>query len=294
MERAKLQDAELDYELHGAGEPVVLLHWGVGAAWSAPLLAAPALSDGFALLDYHRAGFGGSRPPAAPPTLADHARHCRQLMAHVGMEQAHVVGHSSSAAIALQLALDAPDAVRTLVLMDAARPAPETETQAIFVRTFAAPALERYRAGETGAAVDLFMRGVFGPGYRAALDRGLPGGFEQALLDADAFFGHELPALYAWSFTAEDAGRIAQPVLAVLGAKSPPTFVERRRLLLSWLPAAEPFELPGAGHLLHVENPDGMAAALAAFFARHTAGPSAAAGAGPSAAAGAAPGKPRA
>ena len=48
-----------------------------------------------------------------------------------------------------------------------------------------------------------------------------------------------------------------------------PTFAERRELLLSWLPNAEPFDLPGATHLLHVQNPAGMAEALAAFFARH-------------------------
>jgi pimeloyl-ACP methyl ester carboxylesterase len=40
-------------------------------------------------------------------------------------------------------------------------------------------------------------------------------------------------------------------------------------LLLSWLPNVEAFDLPAATHLLHVQNPDGMAEALAAFFARH-------------------------
>jgi pimeloyl-ACP methyl ester carboxylesterase len=189
-------------------------------------------------------------------------------MQHVGIERAHVVGHSSSAAIALQLALDAPEAARTLTLMDAARPAPQTPTQAAFARTFATPAIERYRAGDTTAAVDTFLRGVFGPGYRPALDRGLPGAFEQAVMDADAFFGQELPALYQWSFEERDGRRVAQPVLVVLGERSAATFSERRELLLSWLPIAEPFDLPDAGHLLHVENRDGMAEALAGFVAR--------------------------
>ena len=90
--------------------------------------------------------------------------------------------------------------------------------------------------------------------------------------DADAFFGQELPALQQWSFTREDASRIMQPVLAVLGENTRPTFHERRELLLSWLPNVEPFDLPDARHLLHVENPDGMAEALAAFFALHPLG----------------------
>ena len=42
-----------------------------------------------------------------------------------------------------------------------------------------------------------------------------------------------------------------------------------RDLLLDWLPQSETFELPGGSHLLQVENPDGLADALAGFFSRH-------------------------
>jgi hypothetical protein len=59
--------------------------------------------------------------------------------------------------------------------------------------------------------------GPFGPNYRAALDQRLPGACEQAVVDADAFFTQELPALQQWSFTREDARRIKQPALVVLG-----------------------------------------------------------------------------
>jgi 3-oxoadipate enol-lactonase len=58
----------------------------------------------------------------------------------------------------------------------------------------------------------------------------------------------------------------------VIGAKSKelsPVWNERQELLLAWLPKAEPFVLPDANHLLHVQNPRGMAEGLAAFFARH-------------------------
>jgi pimeloyl-ACP methyl ester carboxylesterase len=147
--------------------------------------------------------------------------------------------------------------------MDAARPAPPTELQAAFRREFVEPAVEHYKAGDKVGAVDAFLRGVFGSSYREPLERGLPGAFDQAVSDADAFFTQELPALWQrWSFTQEDAMRIRQPVLAVVGQNSAPTFPERRQLLLSWLPNAEPFELPGATHLLHVQNARGMAEAL--------------------------------
>jgi pimeloyl-ACP methyl ester carboxylesterase len=268
-ERVLIDGVELEYEARGSGEPVVLIHWGVGVVWAQPLLDEPALANGYRLLSYHRAGFAGSRSIQGSISMADHAEHCRLLMHKLGIERAHVVGHSSSAVIALQLALDFPDAVRTLVLMESARPTPHTETQAEFVRAFVEPAVERYRAGDKTGAVDTFFRGVFGQGYRGALEQGFPGAFDQAVADADAFFTQELPALQQWSFTQEDARRVTQPVLAVLGQHTAPTFPERRDLLLAWLPNVETFDLPDATHLLHGQNPRSMAEGLSGFFARH-------------------------
>ena len=93
----------------------------------------------------------------------------------------------------------------------------------------------------------------------------------QAVADADAFFAQELPALQHWEFTPEDARRVTQPALAVRGERSVATFAGRLALLESWLPDCRRFELPGATHLLHVQEPGAMASALAAFFARHPA-----------------------
>jgi pimeloyl-ACP methyl ester carboxylesterase len=190
-------------------------------------------------------------------------------MRHVGIERAHVVGHSSSANMALQLALDAPGVVHSLALLEPALLAvPSAQTARAFVGT----AVQRYRAGDRAGAVDTFLQGTCGPDYRAVLERALPGAFDQAVRDADTFFGQELPALLQWSFSREDASRITQPALAVLGAKSKvlsPIWGERQDLLLAWLPNVEPFVLPDATHLLHLQNPRDMAAALAAFFSRH-------------------------
>ena len=269
MERAAVGGLELEYELRGSGEPVVLIHWGLCAAWAEPLMNEPALSNRYRLLRYHRAGFARSDRIEGPVSMAGHAEHCALLMRHLGIERAHIAGHSSSAVIALQLALDFPDAVQTLAIMEPARPVPRTEEQAEFVRDFVAPAARRYRAGDKAGAIDTFATGVFGPDYRGALEQGLPGVFEQAVADADAFFAREVPALQQWSFTQEDASRITHPTLAVFGENTVPTFPERLELLLSWLPNVEPFELPDATHLLHLQNPRGMAEGLASFYARH-------------------------
>jgi pimeloyl-ACP methyl ester carboxylesterase len=271
MNRISVNGTKLEYELRGTGtgEPVVLIHWGVGAKWAEPLLEQQALSSRYQLLSYHRAGFAGSGRLEGPPAMAAHAAHCHQLMRELGITRAHIVSHSSSVPVALQLALDAPDAVHTLTLMEAARPAAPTDAERQFGTDVVVAALQHYRAGDKAEAVDIFFRGVFGPGYRAALDHGLPGAFDQAVADADAFFTQEMPAIQQWPFTEHDAHCIRQPALAVLGTASPVMFAERRKLLLRWLPNAEPLDLPGLTHLLHVQDPAAVADRLTRFFARH-------------------------
>jgi pimeloyl-ACP methyl ester carboxylesterase len=269
MNRAVLDGIELDYEVRGTGEPVVLMHAGVCADFFKPLAEEPVLTEQYRLVRYHRVGYADSSRLVGPVSIAQQAAHCQSLLRYLGIERAHIVGHSSSAMMTLQLALDAPEMVQTLALLDAARPAPHSEVQMEFIKAVVQPALQRYGAGDKGGAVDLWMQGTCGSDYRAALKQALPDAFDQAVADADTFFGQELLAVQQWSFTPDEASRITQPVLAVLGALSRSIFRERRELLLTWLPNVEPFVLPDATHLLHVQNSRGMAEGLATFFARH-------------------------
>jgi pimeloyl-ACP methyl ester carboxylesterase len=269
MNRARLDGAELEYQVHGSGEPVVLIHPGIYADWFTPLLGQPILTTRYRLVHYHRVGCADSSRVAGPVSLAQHAAHCRSLMRVLGIEQAHVVGQSSSGNLALQLALDAPDAVHSLAILEPALySVPSVQTS----RAFVGAAIQLYRAGDRAGAIDTFLRGVCGPGYRPVLDQTLPGAFDQHVADADTFFEQELPALQQWSFQREDAKRIIQPVLAVVSARSlelDPIWGKRHQLLLDWLPNVESFVLPDATHLLQIENPRGIAEGLAAFFARH-------------------------
>jgi pimeloyl-ACP methyl ester carboxylesterase len=184
------------------------------------------------------------------------------------------VGHSSGGNIALQLALESPEMVHSIVLMEPALPVPGlSQDRLLSTRTAMAPVFEAYRAGDKGRAVDGFMRFVSGPDYRAVVDRVLPEAFAQAVADADTFFGQELPAVQQWTLNREDAARITQPVLSMIGAKSyqvSPIWTERHELILAWLPRAADFVLPDGTHLLHVQQPLAAAKGLAAFFARHS------------------------
>jgi pimeloyl-ACP methyl ester carboxylesterase len=274
MERVLVEPGvELEYTVRGAGEPVVLVHAGLFADWFRPLLEQPALTGRYRVLSFHRVGYAGSTRVAEPVSIARQAAHARALMRHVGMRRAHIVGHSSGGNIALQLALDAPEQVQSLAILEPALPVGVGSERLLSTRQAAMKTIvAEYRAGNTSVAVDAFMQMVAGAGWRAPFDRSLPGAFQQGVADADTFFGQELPAIQQWKLSREDAARIQQPVLAVIGEQSPgvsPIWSERHKLLLEWLPNAEGFALPGTTHLLYVQNPTGMAHALTSFFSRH-------------------------
>ena len=101
----------------GAGEPVLLIS-PVLADGFLPLLAEPALTDRYQLIRYHKRGWVGSTHTPPPVTIADHADDAAALLDHLGVERAHIAGHSSGAAVAAQLALDHPEAVHTLILLE--------------------------------------------------------------------------------------------------------------------------------------------------------------------------------
>src|SRR5690349_623288 len=107
---------QVRYEVIGEGQPVVLLHANPFVDWYLPLIAC--MPD-YAFLRYTR------RPSDERPlSAAADAATCRQLVEVVGWDRAHVVGHSAGALCALQLALDAPDVVHTLSLLEPAVASP--------------------------------------------------------------------------------------------------------------------------------------------------------------------------
>jgi len=54
MDRARLDGVELEYEVRGVGDPVVLVHAGVFADWHGPLLEQPVLAGRHRIVNYHR------------------------------------------------------------------------------------------------------------------------------------------------------------------------------------------------------------------------------------------------
>lgn len=269
MDRATLDGVELEYQVVGSGEAVLLIPPGPLADGFLPFLSEESLAERHRLIHYHRRGQAGSSQAAPPVSYAEQAADAAGLLSHLGVGRAHVAGHSTGANIALQLALDRPEVVQTLALLEPWLTA--SPSAPAFFEQAGAP-MEAYASGDKETAMAGFLSLASGLEWetsRAVIEDYVPGSVAQAIKDADTFCAVDLPALTAWEFGPEDAAGISQPVLSVLGAETGRLFVEGAELLRSWLPHLEDLTVEGVGHLLQIQSPEPVARGIAEFIDRH-------------------------
>ncbi|TMM54403.1 alpha/beta fold hydrolase [Sulfitobacter sabulilitoris] len=116
---AQVNGQRIAYATGGSGPPVLLLHGfpQTHVMWHA---VAPALARDHTVVAADLRGYGGSSKPGGAEAYSFRHMAADQaaLMAHLGFDQFHLVGHDRGARTAHRLALDAPDAVRSLTVMD--------------------------------------------------------------------------------------------------------------------------------------------------------------------------------
>ncbi len=266
MQQAQIDDASIEYEVRGMGEPVLLIHLSViGDGLAIPLYSRPELASRYQLIHYHRRGYAGSTRGQVPLTAAREAADAAALLDHLGIPRAHVAGHSFGGQIALQLALDAPQRVHSLALLEPSlTPGPEGRAR---LQQLFTPMMEAYRRGNQREAMESLSEAIFGPGWQAIVEQAVPGSIEQAVRDFDTFV-YEQRSIEDWEFGAAQAAAIHQPVLSVLGVHASPFMKAGRVRLHEWLPQVEDCDIEST-HLLQMRDPEAVARALADFFARH-------------------------
>lgn len=114
-----IDDQRIAYEVTGHGPPLLLLHGfpQTRAMWAR---IAPLLAQTFTVVAADLRGYGASFKPAHMADMSFRAMGADMvaLMQHLGHAQFHLVGHDRGARTAHRMALDAPDAVRSLTVMD--------------------------------------------------------------------------------------------------------------------------------------------------------------------------------
>jgi pimeloyl-ACP methyl ester carboxylesterase len=272
MNSFSTENADVAYSDRGEGEPVFLVHAGVFSEWFLPVSQTRSL-DTCRLVRVQRAGYAGPMP-SRHLTMADHARHVAALADHLGLERIHWVGHSSSCQIGLQLALERPNLVASLILLEpAAVGGFLVQASEELARRFVGPAMAAFAGGDTKTAFDTFMRGVCGESYRDVLaDRLGSAGLDRAVRESAFFFRDEVPAVLESQFGEAEARRIHQPILVAEGAESArlgPLSQEITALARKLLPHAEIAIVEGTNHMMPLQDPDAVGHLIQMFVARH-------------------------
>jgi pimeloyl-ACP methyl ester carboxylesterase len=264
-------DAELAYTDSGGDRDVLLLMHGGGLAdWFTPLADDPALQH-HRVIRLVRAGYTGTPAPAGL-TIGDHAGHAAALLRHLGATPAHVVAHSSGSVIALRLALDHPELVRSLTLcepplIDAlAAPADHAELHALLGPVVGA-AMAATARGDLPAAFDTFMTLICGAGYRRVMTDALGAEVvDAAMNDCGYFFTGETVAVGAWTVDPGALAGLRRPVLLIQGGDSPPPQHRLVAHLAGLIPGSTVATVAGANHLMPLTDPAGLGRVIEDFL----------------------------
>jgi pimeloyl-ACP methyl ester carboxylesterase len=234
---APVNGLDMYYELHGDGPPLLLLHGSyMTIDTTGPLL--PGLAESRQVIAVELQGHGHTADVDRPITYDQMADDSAELLRHLGVERADVMGFSMGGAVALQLAMRHPELVRRMVVAstsytsDGMHPVAQEMLPTITPDLFAGTPIE-----------EAYLRNAPNPGDFPVLVEKL------TQLDTTPF---------AWP--ADDVRAIAAPTLIIVGDSDIVRLehaVELFGLLgggvmgdLAGLPASQLAVLPGTSHFM--------------------------------------------
>ena len=282
MAFAQLSKVKLEYFAHGDGpERVVFIHGFQASAkiWRLVQQALPA--DRYTSIAINNRGAGGSE---APPEEADFgceafAEDAFELTQQLGWRDFALVGHSMGGPTAMLFAVDHPDALKGLVLLDPAGPdgrAPPGDLEAIIDARMAARREQQARGG-AGDGID-----ARGAGVNAELMRELAEDMRNA---PERRLRGSMRSMFAIRI-GERVSKLPMPVLMAAGDAD--ALIPVPAMLATWakLPPGSGLHFwHGVGHSPNLDCPDALAALIRQFVeetipakARATQAPAVAAG----------------
>ncbi len=241
----------------GSGPPVVLVH-GTCPAWWGELPAWLAAST--EVLTYDRRGFGTSRGLTADGFSA----HACDLAAVIGDEPAVVVGWSMGGVVALEAACAHPERFRGLVLIEPPLHAKRSPDVAMASSVLGAMVMGRLGRAEAGAR--WFLRWAF------TRTDGEPNDLERLPVDAlsrlregdNAAIVGEIEHGTGEHLELDALRALDLPVTVLHGTASRPAFAAAARRIAGAVPSALLETVEGSGHVMQLDAPDRLVAAVRA------------------------------
>ncbi len=242
----------LSYKSHGeaAGPPVVILHGLLGSSGNWRSIAR-RLAEQYRVfaLDLRNHGESPHVESMSYPAMADDVR--AFLDSH-DIDAATIIGHSMGGKTAMRLALDAPQRVERLVVVDIA-PTRSHHDHLPWLRAMAS--LDLGRVGRRADAETMLEAAIPDTAMRQFLLQNLaatPGGFVWRI--NLAAIENSLPDLLEFPVGA-DVQPFPRSALFVRGAQSDYVLPKDETVIRVLFPCAEIVTIEGAGHWVHAEHP---------------------------------------
>jgi pimeloyl-ACP methyl ester carboxylesterase len=257
MAVAHVNGVDIFYELHGAGEPLVLVHgsWADTTQWD---LVLPGLAATCQVLVYDRRGHTRSERLEAQGSIDEDGDDLAGLLEIVALAPAHVVTNSWGGNIALRLACRRPELFRSLTCHEPplwGLLANDPDSQAILsLGTESLVAVSsRIAAGDHEGAARQFVDEVaFG---RGAWDNQPPEVKEMFVRNAPTYLD-ELRDPDQLTIDPDALPALKMPVRLTQGSESPPVFSRVIDRLESLIPNVARETIQGAGHVPHSTTPE--------------------------------------
>jgi pimeloyl-ACP methyl ester carboxylesterase len=266
MPFARSNGINLYYEIHGHGEPLVLIA-GIGYSLWIWHRMIPYLEKSAQVIAFDNRGVGKSDKPPGPYSAQVMADDTAGLLDTLGIPKATVLGHSMGGFVAQAMALEHPGKIGRLVLCSTNFGGPHhipvtPQAMAVLSDVSGDPA-ERFRRGiEVSVApgwaelhpervqewIDYRMQNPIEPvPYQAQLAVGL------SLIPEEASFEYKLKDLKS-------------PTLILFGKHDKVVPPGNANLLAKQIPGSRVKILPDAGHFFPIEAPEAATAAILEFM----------------------------
>jgi 3-oxoadipate enol-lactonase len=255
--RARVGDIELHYERYGSGEPILLLH-GLGSSTLDWELQITALSEQYQVVVADFRGHGQSDKPAGPYSIAGFAADIANLITQLGLGPMHVVGISMGGMVAFQLAVDAPEQVRSLVIINSGPEFPSHTLKAKLVIQSRLLMLKFMGMRRLGTAI---AKRLFPAPEHESLRHMFVDRFS---INDPRAYEDSVRAIAKFS-VAERLDRIRCPVLVVASDRDY-TPVSAKQAYLPRIASAKLIVIRDAGHACTLDQPDEVNAALLDFM----------------------------
>lgn len=269
MPRVKVNDIEINYEIEGIGEPLVLIH-GLGSSLKMWFGQVPAFSKHYKTIAYDCRGQGDSGKLKEQYSLKTLVDDLKGLLDKLEIKKAHILGLSMGAIIAQSFAINYQNRVKTLILAAAASASAIPEN-----RTLATAAIERIftEAMETRGNFDVreFMvilaSYAFSEGTSEELMNSLVGVMEE-MADEESIL-MALNAMSNFDFR-DQLPKVRVPTLIINGDQDMLTPLSGAKVTHRLVPNSELVVIKGGSHCAFLEKAEEFNATVLKFMREHS------------------------